>query len=77
MMTGTTVCGVCGSWVWGCGGIDVDEGEVALSDNDDGGSADVEGNMGIVELALSPLKLQSMMLWANLEDPTEWRWRWW
>ena len=47
-MTGTTVCGVSGSWVWGCGGIDIDEGEVALSDDDDGGSADVEGNVGIV-----------------------------
>jgi hypothetical protein len=44
-MTGTTVCEVCGSWVWGCGGIDVGEGEVAVSD--DGGSADVDGNAGI------------------------------
>jgi hypothetical protein len=51
-MTGTTVCGVGGSWVWGCGGIDVDEGEVAVSDDNDGGSAD--GNVGIVRIGSKP-----------------------
>ena len=31
-ITGTTVCEVCGSWAWGCGGIYVGEGEVVVSD---------------------------------------------
>jgi len=53
-MTGTTVCGVGGSWVWGCGGIDVDEDEVAVSDDDDGGSADVDDNVGIVGIGCKP-----------------------
>jgi hypothetical protein len=48
MMMGMTVCGACASWVWGCGSIDEDEGEVAVSDDDDGGSADVDGGVGIV-----------------------------
>ena len=47
-MTGTTACGVGGSWVWGCDGdVDVGEGEVTASDDDNEGSADVEGNVGI------------------------------
>lgn len=50
-MTGTTVCGVGGSWVWGCDGIDADEGEVAVSDD---GSAVVEGNVGIVGIGSKP-----------------------
>jgi hypothetical protein len=57
-MTGTTDCGVGGSWVcWGCGGIDVDDGEVAVSDDDDeddGGSADEDGNVGIVGIGSKP-----------------------
>ena len=54
-MTGTTDCGVGGSWVcWGCGGIDVDDGEVVVSDDDDGGSADEDGNVGIVGIASKP-----------------------
>lgn len=47
-ITGTTVCGVCESWVWGCGGIDDGGGEVAVSDDDGGGSAEVEDDVGIV-----------------------------
>lgn len=53
-MTGTTVCGVGESWVWGCGGVDVDEDEAAVSDNDDNGSADVDDNVGIVGIGCKP-----------------------
>ena len=61
-ITGTTVCGVGGSCVWECGGIDVDEGgKVAVSDDDDGGSGDVDDNAGIVGITQ---KLQSVILWA-------------
>ena len=53
-MTGTTVCGVGGSWDWGSDGVDVDEGEVAVSDDDNGGSADVDGNVGTVGTGSRP-----------------------
>ena len=53
-MTGTTVCGVGGSWVWGCGGIDVGEGEVVALDDDNGWSADVDGGVGIIGIGPKP-----------------------
>jgi hypothetical protein len=53
-MTGTTVCGVCGSWDWGCGGVDEGGGGVAVSDDDDGGSADVDDDVGIVGIGCKP-----------------------
>ena len=52
-MTGTTVGGVGGTWVWGCGGTDVDECEVAVSE-DDGWSADVDGSIAIVGIGSKP-----------------------
>jgi hypothetical protein len=52
-MTGTTACGITGSWFWGCGeiGVDEGEGEAAVSDDDDAGPvvADEAGDAASVD----------------------------